>query len=188
MIALVLAAGAGTRFGPEPKLLASLDGRPVVEHVVAAAREARSVERVVVVVGARPAEVRAAVEPHGAEVVECPEWADGQAASLRRGLTAIGAAESVLLLVGDQPGVTAAAIDRLANEPPGSRAAYGGRPGHPAVLGRELIARAARLTGDRGLRDVAEWRLVECGDVASGEDVDTPADLDALRQSRAGGR
>ncbi|HEV2812037.1 MAG TPA: NTP transferase domain-containing protein, partial [Solirubrobacteraceae bacterium] len=117
--------------------------------------------------------------------VECPRWAEGQAASLRCGLAALRGSERVVVLVGDQPGVTAAAIDRLADAPPGSRAAYGGRPGHPAVLGRELIAAAQRLEGDRGLRDVAEWRLVECGDVASGHDVDTPADLAAVREAGA---
>jgi molybdenum cofactor cytidylyltransferase len=181
--AVILAAGAGTRFGAEAKLLADLDGRPVVAHVVAAARAARAVGRIVVVVGARAGDVRAAVEGEGVEVVECPGWEEGQAASLRRGLAAAGDAERVLVLVGDQPGVTAEAIDRLAREPPGSRAAYGGRPGHPAVLGRELVRAAAAVRGDRGLRDVAAWRLVECGDVASGRDVDTPEDLASLREA-----
>ena len=87
----------------------------------------------------------------------------------------------MLVLVGDQPRVSAAAIDRLAAEPPGSRAGYDGAPGHPAVLGGDLMAAAETLEGDRGLRDVTGWHLVECGDVASGQDVDTPADLDLLR-------
>jgi CTP:molybdopterin cytidylyltransferase MocA len=55
------------------------------------------------------------------------------------------------------------------------------------VLDRELIAAAQRIEGDRGLRDVTRWRLVECDDVADGDDVDTPSDLEAMR-SRAGGR
>ena len=154
--------------------------------MVEAARAARSVTRVVAVVGARGEAVRAAL-PSGVAVVECPSWSEGQSASLRCGLEAIGDAERVLVLVGDQPGVTAAAIDRIAAEPPGSRAAYDGRAGHPALLGPELIAAARSLEGDRGLRDVARWRLVECGHLARGEDVDTPQDLAALR-SRAGGR
>jgi CTP:molybdopterin cytidylyltransferase MocA len=192
--ALILAAGAGTRFGDDAKLLADLDGRPVVAHVVDAARAAAAVQRVVVVLGARAALVRAAVEAaEGAasgppvEIVECGQWAEGQSASLRYGLAALGDTERVVLLLGDQPGVTAAAIDRIASQPPGTRAAYDGRPGHPALLGPEQIEAAQRLRGDQGLRELA-WRLVECGDVASGADVDTPESLAALRRSRAGGR
>jgi CTP:molybdopterin cytidylyltransferase MocA len=111
----------------------------------------------------------------------CAEWRDGQSASLRCGLTALPGAERVVVLLGDQPGVTAAAIDRIAAEPPGTRAAYDGRPGHPALLGPEQLAAAALVRGDEGLRGL-EWRLVECGDVASGADVDTPADLAAVRR------
>ena len=185
--ALVLAAGAGSRFGAEPKLLAELDGRPLVAHVVDAAVAARSVSRVVVVLGARARLLARAAWQPGVELVECSDWRDGQSASLRCGLRALSGAERVLVLVGDQPGVTAAAVDRIAAAEPGSRAAYGGKPGHPALLGPELVAAARALEGDRGLRDVTSWRLVECGDVGDGRDVDTPVDLDALR-SRAGGR
>jgi CTP:molybdopterin cytidylyltransferase MocA len=120
----------------------------------------------------------------GVEVVTCAEWAEGQSASLRCGLRALDGAERVIVLLGDQPGVTAAAIDRIAAEDPGARAAYDGRPGHPALLGPEQIAAAATLRGDEGLRGL-EWRLVECGDVADGADVDTPADLAALRARSA---
>jgi CTP:molybdopterin cytidylyltransferase MocA len=182
---LILAAGAGSRFGAAPKLLADLGGRPVLAHVVEAAR---GLGPITVVAGAHADEIRAAIE--GVAVVECADWAEGQSASLRCGLAAIGDVDRALVLVGDQPGVTAAAIERLSREPPGSRAAYDGRPGHPVVLGRELIAAAARVEGDTGLRDVTDWRLVECGDVAEGADVDTMADLDALRRGpgEAGGR
>ena len=131
--------------------------------------------------GAHADAIRARADLGGAEVVECPEWEEGQAASLRCGLEAVGDADRVLVLVGDQPGVSAAAIDRLAGEPPGSRAAYDGVPGHPAVLGPDLLTAARSLEGDRGLRDVTPWRHVECADVGSGRDVDTPSDLQDLR-------
>jgi CTP:molybdopterin cytidylyltransferase MocA len=179
--ALILAAGAGKRFGDDAKLLADLHGRPVVAHVVEAARAAASVARVLLVAGAH-----AVPAFEGVEVVECASWQEGQSASLRCGLDALGAVDRVLVLVGDQPGVTPAAIDRVAAAEPGARAAYGGTPGHPALLGPEQIAAARELQGDRGLRDL-EWRLVECGDVADGADVDTFEDLQALR-GRAGGR
>jgi nicotine blue oxidoreductase len=203
--ALILAAGAGSRFGAGgSKLLADLGGRPVVRHVVDAALAARSVARIVVVVGGHAEPLRAALTGEGGaseaggaagpaaeaaplEVVECEEGAQGQSASLRCGLRALRGCERVLVLVGDQPGVTAAAIERIARAEPGTRAAYGGRPGHPVLLGRELMEAAERLQGDCGLRDVAQWRLLECGDVATGDDVDTVEDLERLR-GRAGGR
>lgn len=182
--ALVLAAGAGTRFGTEPKLLADLGGRPLLEHVVAAAYPVEAVERIVVVLGDRAEEVFRHVDFLDAEVVRCRDWAAGQSASLRRGLEALEGTEKVLVLLGDQPLVTTEAIARMAGEPPGSRAAYGGAPGHPAVLGPEEIAHARTATGDEGLRGLP-WRLVECGAPAAGRDVDTPEDLEAIREARA---
>jgi CTP:molybdopterin cytidylyltransferase MocA len=174
---LILAAGAGRRFGDEPKLLADLHGRPVLEHVVAAATAA--LDRVVVVLGARADRLRAGVDLGRAEVTVAEDWAEGQAASLRHGLALLAGEEKVLVLLGDQPLVTADVVARMADEPPGSRAAHRGVPGHPTVLGPELIARAMALRGDAGLRDLVDWRLVEVG--APARDLDTPDDLEALR-------
>ncbi len=179
MAGLVLAAGAGRRFGDAaPKQLAELDGRPLLEHVLAAATAA--LDRVVVVLGARAGEVLAGVDLHGAEPVVCAGWAEGQAASLRCGAEALRGAERVLVMVGDQPRLDAALVARLAAEPPGSRAAHAGVPGFPAVLGPAELARIPALTGDRGLRDLVAWRLEEAG--ASVHDIDTPDDLEATRR------
>jgi CTP:molybdopterin cytidylyltransferase MocA len=154
-----------------------------------------ALERIVVVLGAHAAQIRARVDFLDAEPLDCPEWERGQSASLRCGLEALAGTRRVLVLLGDEPLVTPQVIARFVDERPGSRAAYDGRPGHPAVLGPELQAAARSLRGDHGLRDVARWRLVECGHLASGADVDTPEDLEALRRaagrpsrSRAGGR
>jgi CTP:molybdopterin cytidylyltransferase MocA len=176
---LILAAGGGSRFGPEPKLLADLHGRPVLQHVLEAARDAR-VDRVVVVVGAHAERVLREIDLGRAEAVVCEDWADGQSASLRRGLEALEGSEKVLVLLGDQPLVTSEVIDRMAAEPPGSRAVYDGVPGHPTVLGPEQIRRAMELRGDVGLRR-ERFRPVEVGRLASATDIDTPADLEAIR-------
>ena len=176
---LVLAAGAGRRFGDDAKLLADLNGRPVVEHAVRAATAA--LDRVVVVLGARADEVLARADLTGAEVTVCPDWADGQAASLRHGLRHAVGCDRVLVLLADQPLVSPALITRMAAEPPGSRAAHGGVPGHPAVLGPDEIAAATDLRGDRGLKDLVRWRRVETGDPAAARDIDTPDDLEAIR-------
>ena len=176
---VVLAAGAGRRFGDAPKQLALLDGRPLIEHVVAAATSV--LEEVVVVLGARADEIRSGARLEPARVTVCQDWADGQAASLRHGLEAVEDADKVVVLLGDQPLVSPALVARMAAEPPGSRAAHAGVPGHPAVLGPAEIAKARSATGDQGLRDLVAWRLVETGDPAAATDIDTPDDLEAVR-------
>jgi molybdenum cofactor cytidylyltransferase len=175
---LVLAAGAGRRFGDAPKQLAPLRGRPLLQHAVDAAVAAQALERVVVVLGARAEEVRAAIDFGRAEAVVCAEWGEGQAASLRCGLRSLGDAERIVVTLGDQPWVSTEAILRLAREPSGTRAAYDGVPGHPVVLGDELVTAALTLAGDEGARGLLRGaRTVECGDVADARDVDTVGDL-----------
>lgn len=133
----------------------------------------------------------------GVFLVEAPDWEEGMGASLRSGLEALDevASESsaVLVTLVDLPDVGPSVHRRLmdtahaATRPGGDlraglwRAAYEGRPGHPVLLGRDHWAgvwEAAR--GDRGARDYFADHpptLVECGDLATGCDVDTPADL-----------
>jgi CTP:molybdopterin cytidylyltransferase MocA len=183
---LVLAAGAGTRFGERSKLLADLRGRPLLEYAVQAQCDVPELERVVVVLGAFAVEVRARVDFGRAEVIVCADWEDGQAASLRCGLRALTGSDRVLVTLGDEPLIGADIIRRFIDQPGGTRATYDGRPGHPVVLGARQIAAALELTGDRGARGVlGEGSTIECGDLSSGADVDTEADLEAIR-SQAG--
>jgi molybdenum cofactor cytidylyltransferase len=186
---LVLAAGAGVRFGGlEPKLLAEFRGRPLLEHAIAAQCAVPSLERVVVVLGASAGELLAGVRFDRAETVVCDFWSHGQSASLRCGLSVLAGAEKVVVTLGDEPLITPAVIARMASEPPGARAVYEGRPGHPVVLGPEQIEAVSKLTGDRGARGVlGDGPLVECASLCSGRDVDTISDLEALRdEARAG--
>lgn len=179
---LILAAGAGTRFGAEPKLLAELDGRPLLEHAVAAACAVPELERVVVVLGAFAEEVLAAVAFGRAEPVVCTRWQEGQAESLRCGTAALEGVARAIVTLGDNPTVTPAVIRRFLDQPGGTRAAYGGRPGHPVVLGKEQLTRLDQLAGDEGARELLRGgAMIECSDLASGRDVDTPADLEAIR-------
>jgi CTP:molybdopterin cytidylyltransferase MocA len=185
---LVLAAGAGTRFGDAPKLLAELDGRPLLEWAVRAQCSVPELARVVVVLGARASEVRDRVDFGRAETVVCEDWETGQAASLRAGLEALAGAPKVVVTLGDQPLITRAVIERFVGEPAGTRAVYDGRPGHPVVLGAAHISqllsvrRAGGGGGDRGARDMLRGGpVVEAGHLCSGRDVDTPDDLEAIR-------
>jgi CTP:molybdopterin cytidylyltransferase MocA len=186
--AVVLAAGEGSRFGGA-KQLAELDGRPLLEHVLATVAAVPAVERFVVVLGARADEVRDAVDLHGAEVAVAEDWAEGQAASLRAGLAALDDVDGAMILLGDQPGITGAAIEAVLAHFDGTRplrAVYDGAPGHPVVLQRQLVKEALNLRGDSGARELLEAagvRRIEVGHLCEPTDVDTPADLDSLRGS-----
>ncbi|HZU59765.1 MAG TPA: nucleotidyltransferase family protein [Solirubrobacteraceae bacterium] len=179
---LVLAAGAGTRFGSKSKLLAELDGRPLLEHAVEAACAVAELERVVVVVGAQAPEIRRRVRFGRAEVVVCPDWERGQSFSLRCGVRALPEVAKVIVTLGDAPRIGPAVIARFLDQPPGSRAVYRGRPGHPVVLGEAELAALDTVHGDVGAKELLTGgNLIECGDLSAGTDVDTPRDLEAIR-------
>jgi nicotine blue oxidoreductase len=170
---VLLAAGAGTRFGM-PKVLAAQGG-----WLLAGVRalSAGGCDEVVVVLGAAIVDV-----PAPARAVVAGDWSDGLSASLRTGLTSIDADFAVLQTV-DTPDVDALVVRRVLDAAQGSasglaRAVYGTRPGHPVVLARRhWSALLKRLGGDEGARSFLAGRddvvAVECGDLASGRDVDT---------------
>ena len=182
---LVLAAGAGTRFGA-PKQLAELDGRPMLEHSLRA-MAAAPLDRVIVVLGSHADEIVAAVDLHGADPLVCPRWEKGQAASLACGLAELAKADAVVVTLGDQPRMAPEAIRRVISKRNGAaavRATYAGEPGHPVLLESELFARLRDVSGDLGARNLlmsVQVHDVPCDDLGGGEDVDTPAELDALR-------
>ena len=191
--ALILAAGRGTRFGEEPKLLASLEGKPLVRHAADAAL-ASSARPVILVVGSRAAAVRAACSGVAVEVVLNSAFADGLSTSLRAGFAALPAQiEGALILLGDMPRIGAALLDRLvsawgqAGRPPALVPTYGGRRGNPVLLSRVLAPEIAALSGDegagrllRGRADVVEFPV---DDEAVATDVDTPEALRRLGQA-----
>jgi molybdenum cofactor cytidylyltransferase len=183
---VVLAAGEGSRFGG-PKQLAELDGRPLLEHALAAMRAVPAVDPLVVVLGAHAEEIRAKVDMLDYEVVVCDRWQEGQSASLRAGLEAIGDVDGALIVLGDQPRITPQVIAMMVDHFDGTRtvrAVYDGQPGHPVILTRELIRAAKALEGDVGARELlrdAPVRRIEAGRLCRADDVDTPADLAALR-------
>jgi CTP:molybdopterin cytidylyltransferase MocA len=179
---LILAAGAGTRFGSESKLLADLGGRPLLEWAVAAQCAVPELERVVVVLGAHAADVAARVDLMRGELQVCEDWEAGQAVSLRCGLSVLGDVDKVIVTLGDAPLVSPEVVALMAAQPPGTRAVYDGRPGHPVVLGRDQMSALASLSGDQGARGLLRHGpVVEVGYLCSGRDVDTPEDLEEIR-------
>ena len=192
LASIVLAAGRGTRFGDVPKLLATLDEKPLVRHVVEAA--CASVARpVLLVTGHRAAEVEAAVADLAVAVVRNAAYADGLSTSLKAGFAALPAdADGAVILLGDMPRVSAALIDELAGrwEGAGRPAAlvpiYEGARGNPVILARSMGAAIAGLSGDIGagalLRRRDDVVLAVVDDAAIIQDVDTQERLCELRR------
>lgn len=181
---LLLAAGAGRRFGM-PKALVEHRGALLVEHAVRVLLDAGCAP-VVVVLGASADEVRARADLAGTTVVDNPGWAEGMSSSLRAGLTELAGsgADAVVVLPVDTPGVTAAAVRRLAERAGAdalARATYDGAPGHPVLIGRaHWDGVRAEAVGDEGARPYLLRREVvgvPCADIADGADADRPEDL-----------
>lgn len=158
--AVVLAAGAGTRYG-RPKALAGDEKRPWVAAACETLRRA-GMDEIVVVVGAEADAVRR-VLPLGARAVENPDWARGRTGSLQAALRALAAtADGALIHQVDFPEVASATVRALgvAFAAQERRAgiivvpAQGGRRGHPIVLGREVWPEALALGPDEPLRTV----------------------------------
>lgn len=155
----MLAAGAATRFGaPKQRLLLPL--------VLARVGAARSLDGLVVVLGAHEVET-------DAPVVRCPDWEAGPGASLRCGLAALPAGtEAAVVVLADGPELAPAAIDRVVaswRREGGDvvAASYGGVRLHPVLLARPVWGRIP----DAGARAL-EARLVPC------DDLDPPGDVD----------
>ncbi len=191
-VGLLLAAGAGRRMGG-PKALVRPDpaGPTMLETTLDRLFHA-GLERVVTVVGAAADESAPLAESAGAETVVALDWDEGMGASLRTGLdhlasTAPAEVDAALVTLVDLPDVGTRVHRRVLGAGRGIgagallRAEFGGRPGHPVLIGREHWAGVvASAAGDRGARDyLAEHPpvAVECGDLATGRDVDTPDGL-----------
>ena len=187
--AIVLAAGRASRFGGD-KVLARLEGRPLLQHVLDAVADA-SVREVVVVHGPDGADRLAdAIKWRDERCVENPRPDDGLASSVKVGLAAVSDdAGSALILLADQPRVRSIVIRRLveawragAGPIVAPRYSRDGAP-NPVLVDRTAWPLAFALDGDRGLGPVLREHpvLVRWLDVAGDNpDVDTAADLERL--------
>jgi len=181
--AIVLAAGAGRRYG-QPKVFATdTTGRLWLERVVAALREG-GCDEVLVVIGADADRARGIVAGiDGARSVDAVDWAGGLSSSVRAGLTAAAAtdADTAVIAPVDVPGMPSTVVTRVLRAASGpamlARAVFDGRPGHPVVIGREhWAAVAASVQGDSGANRYLETHgtlPVECADLWDGADTDT---------------
>jgi molybdenum cofactor cytidylyltransferase len=195
VVGLVLAAGTSTRMG-RPKQLAELDGRPLLEHVLAAL-EAAPVDRVLVALGAHAGTILERVDLHGAEPLVVEGFRAGMGHVLARAAAAIGDPDAVVVCLGDQPLIGAAVVGELvaawrAGAGPVVTAAYRGRHGNPKLFDRTVLAELGELGGDTGARDLLaarpEWvTAVEVGALGDDADVDDEDGLARVAARLAGG-
>jgi molybdenum cofactor cytidylyltransferase len=158
---LILGAGASQRFG-EPKQLLPFAGTTLLGWVVSQAQQAVGLDELIVVLGRSAAEIRERVDFGNAQVVENLVFREGCASSYRAGIAALDShAEAIMIILGDQPGITPEIIDCLAEEwektdAPIALCSYLGRKGHPMIFARALFDQLEVLHGDK-----AAWKLVD---------------------------
>jgi molybdenum cofactor cytidylyltransferase len=184
---VVLAAGGSRRLG-RPKQLLPLHGATLLDAVLDITRSA-GFDQVVLALGGAAGLVRERVDLTGVDVAEAPDFGDGCASSLRAALGRVREdADGIVLLLGDQPGVSAAAANALvggAGSAPVGVCRYDDGPGHPLWFSRSMFATLRGLHGDK-----AVWKVVEgCADLVEvpvpgpvPADVDTWEDYEAILQ------
>jgi molybdenum cofactor cytidylyltransferase len=183
---LVLGAGGSERLGRPKQLLPYGDGT-LLGHVVGVARECRF-DQTIVAIGGSADEISAGVDLGGAEVVVNEEYGAGCSSSIAAAVGALDPrAELLVLMLGDQPGVTAATVAALIarrDDAPLAVCRYEDGRGHPFAFGRSTFGELAELHGDK-----AVWRMLEqrAGDVTEvsiagpvPRDVDTEEDYEAV--------
>jgi xanthine dehydrogenase accessory factor len=187
--AVVLAAGSGSRMG-ETKPLLLLDGRPLLDHVLAAVRGSR-VDDIVVVLGREADRIRERVSFDGARLIVNQAYAQGMSTSLKAGIRATNPrTDGFLVVLGDQPFVSSSTLDALIERRDGSGAkilipTFEGRRGNPVLLDRSVSEDVSSITGDQGCRAIFDHypdRILE----VPVEDPGILIDLDTREQlSRA---
>ncbi len=186
---IVLAAGAGSRFGGG-KLLAPFGGRTLIETTLRGLRGA-PVDEIIVVVGAEGESLRSISTAYETRIVENPAWTEGMSTSVRAGLRACAPdARAAVVCLADQPLVGAEAVERLIEAfKQGARVAvatYNGEMRNPVLFAREIWSLLLReMSGDKGARVFLKHHReivteVSCDDVANPADVDTVEDLRRL--------
>jgi len=175
---LVLAAGGSRRLG-RPKQLLPYGRATLLDHVLDTARSC-AFDQLLCVIGGSAGDVRSTVDLSGVEVVENPDFGEGCSSSIAAALHAVDSRSDVLvLMLGDQPGVTAGTVATLLagrGEAPIAACAYFDGRGHPLAFSRSLFPELAGLHGDK-----AVWKLLDRHEAVAADvpvDGEIPRDID----------
>ena len=184
VVGILLAAGESSRFDGGNKLLATIDGTPMVRRAAETLLQSR-VSRVTVVLGHESDRVREALAGLDLDVVENPDYRTGQATSVRAGVAAAQGADAVLVALGDMPDVDPSSANALIDAYLAGRgdalaAAFEGERGNPVLFDERYVDDLASIQGDVGGRAILldDGVLVETGDPGVLRDVDETADLE----------
>jgi molybdenum cofactor cytidylyltransferase len=181
---LVLAAGSSRRMG-RPKQLLPIDGRPLLELVVAAAN-ASSLDEVIVVLGGSAVEIREGIDLGRARVVYNPDHLEGLGSSIRAGLASLDdRVDRAMVILGDQPAVSAELFDKLlalqaGSGLPSAALRFGNLLHPPVVLDRSLFGDLNSLAGDVGCRAVIRGRPELVASLPAETDGNHPIDIDTV--------
>jgi molybdenum cofactor cytidylyltransferase len=182
---LVLGAGGSKRLGQPKQLLAYGDGT-LLGHVVGVARSCRF-EQTIVAIGGSAAEVREGADLAGAEVVVNESYGEGCSSSIALALEAIDPrCEVMVLMLGDQPGVTSDTVAALLagrGDAPLAVCRYEDGKGHPIAFARSVFPDLADLHGDKGVWRLLDQRSAEVSEVPVAGPI--PTDVDTLEDYRA---
>ncbi|MGZ4178035.1 MAG: nucleotidyltransferase family protein [Solirubrobacteraceae bacterium] len=182
---LVLAAGGSQRLGQAKQLL-PYGGAPLLGHVLQTARSC-PFDQLLCVVGGAWAEVRRWVDLRGVEVVENAHYGEGCSSSIAAALEHVDErCEVLVLMLGDQPGVSVAIVEALLagrGDAPLAACAYSDGRGHPLAFSRPMFGELASLHGDKGVWKLLDRHPDEVVDVAM--DGTIPLDVDTWEDYRA---
>lgn len=187
---IVLAAGSSTRFGTGNKLLATVEGTPLVRRTVRAYVEA-GLYPVLVVTGYQETEIRHSLSGMAIQFVHNERFREGQSTSLHSALDSLPlSCQAAVIGVGDQPYLTPAVVRELVATfnlvaAPLVVPRYAGNRGNPVVFDRSLFAELRAVSGDVGGRPVLkrhehEVHWIDFTDAQFGADVDIPEDIEHL--------
>jgi molybdenum cofactor cytidylyltransferase len=197
LASIVLAAGGSSRFGPENKLTARIDGRPLVRRVVDVVSDATGGE-IVVVTGEDAPAIAAVLSGLAVRFVANPNWRTGLSSSIAAGVAALGAdVDGAFIVPGDMPFLSADLLRSLASafacaktRPIVYPATLSGAQRNPVLWPRRFFPELMALSGPGGAKQLLQDAKAEAVAVAFADewafaDVDTPADLEAAQRLAA---